>query len=112
MRTFGLVAAVFALAGALLVGSVWAHDDVTLKGTILCAKCALKVKGVTKCTTAIQVKENGKDVVYYLDDKGMAEGYHEPVCGGEKKEGTVIGHVTVKDGKKFVKPTKVEYSKK
>jgi len=38
-------------------------EEVTLKGTILCAKCALKEKCVSKCTTAIQVKENGKDVV-------------------------------------------------
>jgi hypothetical protein len=86
--------------------------EVTLKGTILCAKCALKEKGVTKCTTAIQVKENGKDVVYLLDDKGAKEEYHEAVCGGEKKEGSVVGVVTEKDGKKWIKPSKVDYAKK
>jgi hypothetical protein len=114
MRTFGLVVGI-ALSSTLLVSGLWAQDkskEVTLKGTILCAKCALKEKGLTKCQTAIQVKESGKDVVYYLDDKGMGENYHEEVCGGTKKEGTVKGTVYDKDGKKYVKPSKVEYSKK
>jgi hypothetical protein len=84
--------------------------EVTLKGTILCAKCALKE--AKKCQTAIQVKEDGKTVTYYLDDKGMKEEYHEPVCGGERKEGTVIGGVSEKEGKKWIKPRKVEYAKK
>jgi hypothetical protein len=84
--------------------------EVTLKGTIVCAKCALKE--AKKCTTAIQVKEGDKLVTYCLDDKGTAESYHEAVCGGEKKEGTVVGVVTEKDGKKWIKPSKVEYSKK
>src|SRR5260370_8574790 len=85
--------------------------EVTLKGTILCAKCALKLEGVTKCTTAIQVKEGDKEVVYFFDDKGSKEEYHEEVCGGARKEGTVTGVVQTRDGKKDVKPSKVEYAK-
>lgn len=85
--------------------------ETTLTGSIMCAKCALKEKGITKCTNAIQVKEKDKTVTYYLDDKGMKEDYHEAVCGGEKKEGTVKGVVSEKDGKKWVKPSKVEYKK-
>src|SRR5437868_4285348 len=107
MKSALLVLLSVAIVGAL-VGGVYAADkEVTLKGTILCAKCALKEKGVTKCTTAVQVKENGKDVVYYFDDKGAKEEYHEMVCGGDKKEGTVTGVVTEKDGKKWIKPSKV-----
>jgi hypothetical protein len=105
-------------AGCLLANGLWADDkpaagkEVTLKGTILCAKCALHEKGVTKCTTAIKVQENGKDVVYHFDDKGSKEEYHEEVCGGATKEGTVKGTVYEKDGKKYVKPSKVDYAKK
>lgn len=101
-----------AILGLFFVSqSIQADDkkEVTLKGTILCVKCALKE--AKKCQNAIQVKDGDKTVTYYLDDKGMKEGYHEPVCGGEKKEGTVTGTVTMKDGKQVVKPTKVEYAK-
>lgn len=106
----------FALAGLVLGGwlaaGVRADDkkETTLKGTVQCAKCALKEPG--KCVTVIQVKDAGKTVTYYLDDKGTNEEYHEAVCGGETKEGTVVGVVTEKDGKKWVKPSKVEYAKK
>jgi hypothetical protein len=112
MRMFLCVLAV-AVVGLVSTG-LRADDkkEVTLKGEVLCAKCALKEKGVTKCTTAIKVKEAGKDVVYYFDDKGSKEEYHEEVCGGATKEGTVTGVVTEKDGKKYVKPSKVEYAKK
>ena len=64
---------VLGLAVALVVAAhVSAADkEVTLKGTILCAKCELKE--AKKCTTAIVVKEDGKDVTYYFNDKGAKE---------------------------------------
>jgi hypothetical protein len=86
------------------------NKEVTLKGTIQCAKCALKE--AKRCQTAIRVKEAGKEVTYYFDDKGNKEEYHEEVCGGAKVEGAVTGAVFEKDGKKWVKPTRVEYGKK
>jgi hypothetical protein len=82
----------------------------TLKGTILCARCALKE--TKKCQTAIQVKEGGKTVTYYFLDKGHSEDYHEEVCGGGKKPGSVTGIVSEKEGKKYITPKKVVYDKK
>jgi len=113
MRQTALVLFALVVGGVIHFG-LRADDkkEVTLKGTILCAKCALKAEGVTKCTTAIQVKENGKDVIYYFDDKGSKEEYHEEVCGGAKKEGTVTGVLHMHDGKNYIKPSKVEYAKK
>ncbi len=109
MRKLSFVLALAAVC--LLVASLQAQDkkEVTLKGTILCAKCALKE--VKKCQTAIQVKEKGKTVTYYLLDKGHKEDYHEAVCGGDKKEGSVTGVVSEKEGKKYITPKKVEYAK-
>ena len=109
---------ILSLVLAVIVGvvsfvAVQAEDkkeEVTLKGTLMCGKCALKE--TKKCTTVIQVKEGDKTVTYYLDDKGHGEEYHENVCGGDKKEGTVIGTVTEKDGKKWIKPSKVEFVSK
>ena len=93
----------------LFAWSVQAADkEVTLKGKIMCAKCTLKK--ASKCTTAIVVEEKGKEVTYFLKDKGSGESYHEPVCGGGKKDGTVVGVVSEKGGQKWITPTKVTYA--
>jgi len=111
MKTFVSLAACF--TAALMLASALLADDkpkeVTLKGTLMCAKCTLNQ--TSECTTAIQVKEGDKLVTYLLDDKGAGEEHHEPICGGAKKEGTVVGTVSEKEGKKFIKPSKVTYAK-
>jgi hypothetical protein len=109
MRLAISLVAALALTGLFLGAARAADKEVTLKGTILCAKCELKE--TNKCVTAIKVKQTGKDVVYYFLDKGAKENYHEEVCGGGVKEGTVVGVVSEKDGKKWVTPKKVEYTK-
>ena len=111
--SLSVCSAVLLLAAAVLAQGVVAQDkekkEVTLKGTLLCAKCSL---GKTaECTTAIQVKEGDKTVTYYLDDKGAGEEHHEPICGGSKKEGTVTGTVEDRKGQKYIKPSKVAYAK-
>ena len=87
----------------------------TLKGTITCAKCDLKVEGQTKCATVIKVDKNkkdkdSKDTVYYFDTDSHKK-YHKPVCM-EPKKGTVTGIVSEKDGKKTIKVSKVDYDEK
>jgi hypothetical protein len=97
---------------ALLAVAVLAQEkgkEVTLKGSLMCAKCSLGK--TSECTTAIQVKEGDKTVTYYLDDKGQGEEHHEPICGGSKKDGTVTGTVSEKSGQKYIKPSKVVYAK-
>ena len=101
-------AVILLLASALIAQEK--VKEVTLKGSILCAHCSLGEGD--KCTTAIQVKEGDKTVTYYFEDKGAGESYHEPVCGGAKKEGTVVGKVEQRGGKNYIKPTKVEYAQK
>jgi hypothetical protein len=110
MRLLATFLSVFTLVGVLALTAQAADKEVTLKGKIMCGKCALKQ--AKKCATVIQVKEDGKDVVYWFLDKGTKEKYHEEVCGGAVKEGSVVGNVFEKDGKKWIKPTKVEYAKK
>jgi hypothetical protein len=84
--------------------------EVTLTGKILCARCELK-EG-KRCQTVIQVKEGDKEVTYYFLDRGNREDYHETVCGGGRKPGKVTGTVTVKDGKRWIRPKKVTYTEK
>ena len=89
-----------------------ADKEVSLTGTMVCAKCGLKEPGFTKCTNAIQVKDGEKTITYFLDDKGNGEDYHEGLCGGGTKTGAkVTGTVSEKDGKRWVKATKVEEKK-
>jgi hypothetical protein len=108
------------LAAAALAAGLWAFGaaasaedkkEVKLTGTLMCGKCSLKL--TPKCSNVLQVKEGDKLVNYFLADKGNGEAYHEPVCGDGKVEGvTVVGTVSEKDGKKYVKPTKVDLPKK
>jgi hypothetical protein len=95
-----------------LVSGLGASDtkEVALKGEIMCAKCELQE--AKKCQTVIKVKKDGKEITYFFKDKGSKEEYHEAVCGGGRKEGTVTGTVTQKNGKNWITPTKVEYVKK
>jgi hypothetical protein len=109
MKSAWSVALALVVLGILAAGAPAQEKEVTLKGTILCAKCALKE--AKTCTTAIVVKEGDKKVTYYFKDKGTMEAYHEEVCGGAQKEGTVTGTVAEKDGKKWITPKKVEYTK-
>ncbi len=89
-----------------------ADKEVSLTGTMMCAKCGLKEPGVTKCTNAIQVKDGEKTVTYFLDDKGNGETYHEGLCGGgTKADAKVTGTASEKDGKRWVKAAKVEVKK-
>jgi hypothetical protein len=78
--------------------------EVILKGKVTCAKCDLKQ--TDKCATVIVVKEDGKDVVYYLDDKSHKDN-HRTICT-DPKDGSVTGKVSEKDGKKIITATKVE----
>jgi hypothetical protein len=93
---------------ALVVAARVSADDkeVTLKGTITCAKCDLKLDKKT-CHTVIKVTEEGKDVVYYLDDESGKKN-HKKICQ-EAKKGSVTGTVSEKDGKKIVTASKVEF---
>ena len=109
--TFAVVAVVTGMWAFGTLAMAEEKKEVKLTGTLVCGKCNLKM--TPKCSNVLQVKEGDKEVNYFLDDKGMGETYHEGVCGGDKVEGvTVTGAVAEKDGKKTIKPTKVELPKK
>jgi len=105
-----LIAAGLIAAWSAGAGLAEPPKEVKLTGTLMCGKCSLKA--TAKCSNVLQVKEGDKNVDYFLDDQGAKESYHEVVCGGDKVEGvTVAGTVTEKDGKKWIKPTKVDVKK-
>jgi hypothetical protein len=78
------------------------------EGTLTCTKCALNE--TTKCGHALIVKEGGKDVKYYLKDKGGKEAYHKACCQADVK--AVVTGVPGKEGDKhIIKDAKVEVKK-
>ena len=94
-----------------LIGMVSADDKekkVELKGDACCAKCELGK--ADKCATVIVVKKDNKEEVYYFDADSHKK-HHGECCQG-RKEATVKGTVTEKDGKKMVKVEKFEIKKK
>ena len=109
-----IIAAAAVAAGLWAFGAVATAEDTKetkLTGTLMCGKCSLKI--TPKCSNVLQVKEGDKTVNYVLDDKGNGEDYHDGVCGDGKIAGvSVTGTVSEKDGKKYVKATKVDLPKK
>jgi len=83
------------------------EETKTLKGTICCAKCELKLPGQDSCATVIKVGTGAKAEIYYFDTASDKK-YHPNICT-EPKEGTVKGTVSTKDGKKMIKVTDVKY---
>jgi len=106
MRTCLCIATVVAYS-VLAVGQLVAADEkeVTLKGTVTCAKCDLKQ--ADKCATVIKVHEGDQDVVYWFDSASDKQN-HKAVCL-EPKAGTVTGTVSEKDGKKWIKVSKLDF---
>lgn len=76
-----------------------------LEGKLTCTKCAL---GETSaCEHALVLKVDGKEVKYYLKDKGGKEKYHSKCCS-DPVDAIVTGKVVEKDKKLFIEAPKVE----
>jgi hypothetical protein len=96
-----------ALAAVMVVGFVGAAvaaDELTLTGTVACAKCTLKTEGATQCQDVLVVKgDNDEPTLYYITKNEVAEKFGH-VCTGEKPA-VVTGAVEDKDGKTWITPT-------
>ena len=79
-----------------------------LEGTLTCTKCALNESKA--CGHALLVKVDGKEVKYYLNDKGGKEKYHGACCKADV-EATVTGKVSEKEKKMYIDDAKVEIKK-
>lgn len=93
----------------ILVAAVNAQADKVVKGKITCAKCDLGKED--KCMTVIVAKEDGKDVIYYFDEKS-GKASHGKICK-TPMDGQVTGAVEKKGDKLIITPAKdgVKFSK-
>jgi hypothetical protein len=81
--------------------------EITVTGTITCARCDLKKSD--KCKTVIQGKAQGsdKEEIYWFDEKSDKT-EHSKVCQ-QPRAGTVTGTVVEENGKMVITVTKVTY---
>lgn len=101
-KLLAAVVAVFFLAA--FVNRAQAEEQ-TIKGEALCTKCELHETDT--CKTAIRVKEDGKDVIYYTANNDVAKAFHKNICQAPAKV-VATGTVKEKDGKKIIVLTKIE----
>ena len=90
-RLAGFAVLAFSLALFTNIAVGQGEKEVTLKGTVTCAKCDLKKEKA--CYNVIVVKEKDTDVVYYFD-KANAKKNHGDVCTNPTA-GSVTGTVSV-----------------
>ncbi len=105
-RILVLVVAALAVAGAAALAAA-ADTSVTLDGTMVCAKCALKKADAKECQNVLLVPDkDGADQEYYLAKSESADKYGH-VCTNKKKV-KVTGTVSEKDGRKWITPSAIE----
>ena len=57
----------------------------TIKGTLKCAKCALKTKGLEECQAALEIKRKGKDGketarIIMIKNDDVSKAFHKEIC--------------------------------
>ena len=83
---------------AIFTGCTTSHPDnqVTMTGTMVCAKCKLHV--ATSCQNVLQVTENGTTQNYFLVQNDVSKDFHSNICMNDGEKATVTGTVEEKDG--------------
>lgn len=98
--------AIFTLAAGLVATRAFAADDVTLKGELVCAKCALNKADAKECQDVLLVKDaKGKTTEYYIAKNKVSQESGEACT--QTIPATVIGTVSAKDGKTWLTASKI-----
>ena len=106
MRLAAVLLLGLGLAVTLLEGAyAQEKQEKTLKGSITCAKCDLKLE--KKCATVISVKKGDKTTVYYFDPESGKK-YHKDICT-DAKPGSVTGTVSKQGDKNIITVNKLNY---
>ena len=100
MKKLISIVALLAFATGLYAGE---GKEVTLEGTGMCGKCALKTEA--KCTNVLQVGK-GDDLKTYTFAKNISHGDY--FCSGKTAGLTVKGTVAKVDGKLILTASSVE----
>lgn len=91
-----------------------------IEGLLCCAKCSQKKSNTCQIVLEYWVQKGGtkRAIVYYLDDEGTEEEYFKKLHNSKSTHrrapapillATVTGKVTNKDGRLYIKPSKVTW---
>lgn len=101
LTALGLVLT-FAVAGLAI-----AAEEVTLSGTVVCAKCSLKKDDAKECQDVLVTKDTaGTKAEYYIVKNEVSSKFGHGCT--KEAPATVTGEVSEKDGKKWIAPSKME----
>jgi hypothetical protein len=108
MKTVSKLALALALVVGLSLAAQAAEEkEVMLKGEVACAHCTLKLADAKECQDALQVTAgNGTKTNYYFVQNEILEKFGHN-CEG-KRAVMVTGKVMEKEGKKWLKASKIE----
>jgi hypothetical protein len=98
-----------AVAAPRLFAADSTNKEVTVTGSMVCAKCTLHL--TKECQNVVQVEKDGKTVNYFLTQNDVSKAAHDPICGGSSEKVTVTGTVKEKGGKEMLTPTKIDVNK-
>lgn len=102
----GIIIAMSFAGGAALAEQ---DEAVTLSGEMMCAKCTLKVEGVTKCQDVLVTKgEDGEKTHYYVVKNEVAEKAGH-TCAS-KRPVTATGTIAEQDGRIWLTASSLEYT--
>jgi len=98
--------AIATLAALTVATRAFAADELTLKGELVCAKCALNKADAKECQDVLLVKDaKGKTTEYYIAKNKVSQESGEACT--QTIPATVIGTVSAKDGKTWLTASKI-----
>tara|TARA_A100001037_G_scaffold294610_1_gene312635 strand:- start:1220 stop:1585 length:366 start_codon:yes stop_codon:yes gene_type:complete len=118
MKSFKSILAIVALAVAIpfsASGEEGKKKERKIKGTLACAKCALKKTDSCQAALTINRKsKDGKEIkrVFLLKNNDVAKGFHSNICSGDKVPVAVTGIREGKGKKATIVASKIEKAKK
>ena len=98
--------AIIAIGGLAVAARAFAADELTLKGELVCAKCALNKADAKECQDVLLVKDaKGKTTEYYITKNKVSQESGEACT--QAIPATVIGTVSTKDDKTWLTASKI-----
>ena len=95
------------VAALVFAGVSAAAEDVTLHGTLRCAKCVLKKADAKECQDILVTTDDvGNETEYYIAANEVSKKFGH-TCAREAAA-MLTGEVTEKDGRNWIAPSRIE----